>query len=172
MQRMWQTQQPTKRVDSSLWQKPPATAVAGEKIANSRALAVIASGKLEQNPEFTLAIALEANRDTTTFEANDVLRRALRASRLRGVLRGTADRLETVALSPDGNRALTADSARKVHVWDTGTGNPLFRVDGFDDAQFSKDGNLFLTRFDGRVRLWDANTFEEKVVLELWHFED
>ena len=66
----------------------------------------------------------------------------------------------TVALAPDGRRAISAGTDRSLRLWDVTTGT-LIRVFSKDQMRFyavsfSSDGDLVLTGDDSAVRLWDA----------------
>ncbi len=85
-----------------------AIAVAQRDTARSRELAVVAQSQIAVEPERALLIALEANTITRTFESEDVLRKAIRASPLRGALGGDAQTIQTVSFAHDGGRLFLA----------------------------------------------------------------
>ena len=82
----------------------------------SRELAAQALAILPANPEKSVALAAQALRRASTPEADEALRSALAASRLRGVvpLKMNPDR---VALAGDGRYAVTSDGNGRVMAW-------------------------------------------------------
>jgi WD40 repeat protein len=84
---------------------------------------------------------------------------------------GTPERTVRCALfSPDGRHVVTADDARRVHLWDVETGN---EVGGWaagvaiTAAAISPDGRRLATLDGGsEVRLWDVRAGREVAVLK------
>jgi WD40 repeat protein len=76
-----------------------AIAIVQRDWARSRELAVVAQSQIAVDPESALLIAIEANTVTRTLESEDVLRSALRASPLRGVLGGEESQIQTLAFA-------------------------------------------------------------------------
>jgi hypothetical protein len=77
---------------------------------------------------------------------------------------GLLDRVNSVAFSPDGAKALTA-SGNAAHLWDVATGMAIRDLTGHTaevkSAAFSPDGKKVLTgSSDKTARLWDAATGE------------
>jgi WD40 repeat protein len=74
-------------------------------------------------------------------------------------------RINSVALSPDGRRVLTASDDNTARVWDTATGEPvtppLAHAGSVERAVFCRSGWAVLTAGrDGAAWLWDAATGE------------
>src|SRR5262249_9134977 len=79
----------------------------------------------------------------------------------------------TVAFSPDGARLLTAGGRQTAKVWDTATWAEKAKMNvplGVRAAAFSPDGKIVATASetnnDPTVRLWDAETGQERAVLQ------
>ena len=100
------------------------------------------------------------------------------------VLEGRAGAVSSVALSPDGARALTASADRKMRLWDVKSGRLVHvfpeQLTGISWAAFSPDGRRILSVSGagsstlgfgppgfvqapngGHLRLWDADSREE-----------
>ncbi len=140
-----------------------------QQLSRSRELAAVALNQLTADPERGILIALEAISVTHTFEAEDVLRQALQASRLRQVLHSTADVVDA-EFSPDGTQVVTLDQAGGVRVWNVATGQlAVERSAGAANGrrvQFSADGRWLLTLVDGRVQLWAVADFKLAATLQ------
>ncbi len=128
--------------------------------AHARELAASALVQLGVDPQRSLALAAESAKLDPTAQAEDVLRRALLAARLRAVLPAKGP-VRSAMFSPDGRLVLVASggearlfdvrSHRLVHVLHHGA--------AVTAAAFSPDGRLVLTAGDdGILRLWSART--------------
>ena len=88
-------------------------------------------------------------------------------------LTGYDAKLTTVAFSPDGHLlAAGSDQTLTPPVWDVETGELLFTLDGHTDTvravAFSPGGRRLVTGgWDGTARVWDAQTGDELVALEV-----
>ena len=76
-------------------------------------------------------------------------------------------RINTVAISPDGSRLVTAGQEMTARIWDAATGKQVGQAMTHRGeilaAIFSADGKLVLTASrDRTVRLWDAQTGEPR----------
>jgi WD40 repeat protein len=133
-------------------------------LARSRTLAYRALTQLAVDPELGILIALEANRAARTPEAEDALRRALRASHISLRLRVPGADVRTAEFSPAGNFIVTTDSTGAARIWDAYTGQRYASWQGPGQAQvlsaqFSPDGRSVLTQLtDQTAVLWDAMT--------------
>jgi WD40 repeat protein len=76
------------------------------------------------------------------------------------VLRRHADRVNSVAFSPDGTRLVTAGRDHDVIVWDVASGEPTVlppvHFGSVADARFSPDGRWLVTAGPITAGLWDA----------------
>jgi WD40 repeat protein len=128
--------------------------------AKARALDASALVQLQVDPELSLALAVEAAKHDRGGQAEDVLRRALLASRVRG--RFTANGPVVAArYSPDGSKILVAGGS-EARVYDSESRRQLLVLDQkapITAADFSPTGRVIVTAGnDGRVRIWSAQT--------------
>jgi WD40 repeat protein len=86
------------------------------------------------------------------------------------VLRGHQNVIWTLALSPDGNTAVTGSEDKTLRFWNLKTGQEIQRIraDGiFSCARYSPDGNtVFATNWDGKVRIIEIPNFKVKASIE------
>ena len=138
------------------------------EVARSQALAATAVSQLDADPELGLLLASEAAAAKGTQEAENALRRALTASRLRAVVPGRSP-VRSVAISPDDRRLLTVDGLRIAHLRRaTGGGADLasFGAGLVNEAAFDRRGRLIVTaNTDGTARILDATSGRERLVL-------
>jgi WD40 repeat protein len=127
--------------------------------ATARGLDAEAIGLLSADPELGLLLATQAARLSPTEQAEDVLRRALLASRVRRVFR-TGSPVVAAAYSPNGRRLLVAGED-VVRLADTSSERVrTLRMPGrITAADFSSDSRFVLaTDRGGTVRVWDVET--------------
>ena len=141
-----------------------------QKIATSRELAAAALNNLNVDPERSLLLAMEAVQVSHTFEAEDALRQALLASRVRATLRGHEDWVTSAAFSPNGKWVVTASVDNTARVWEAATERELAVLQGHEgvviSAVFSPDGKWVVTAsYDNTARVWEAATGRELAVL-------
>jgi WD40 repeat protein len=140
---------------------------AQRKMLDSRDLAAKALGQIWVDPELAMMIAVRAFDSTSTPEAQDALRKSLLESRVRAVMRGHANLLTSLALSPDGALLATASSDRTVRLWETASGKQVSQL-GEDLAArqrlvFSPRGErLLAVGADGVARIWDRGELKTK----------
>lgn len=138
------------------------------KLAQSRELAANAVSQLADDPELSLVLALDAERVAPTSQAEDALRQALLASRVRRTLRGAAGAVTSATFSPDGQTILTSSVDGSARIYSAG--GRLLHVlrDGspVTATAFSPNGKLVSTTVPaGSVDIWEART--DTLLLEL-----
>jgi WD40 repeat protein/transcriptional regulator with XRE-family HTH domain len=135
----------------------------------SRELAAAAISNLENDPERSILLALQAEKSADTLEAQNALHRSILASRVMLVLPHDAE-VWSVAYSPDGKRIATASQDKTAKIWNATTGELLLTLRGHSASvngiAYSPDGkHIATTSDDHTARLWDAATGEELLTL-------
>ena len=108
------------------------------RIATSKSLAAFALAEMETDPELSLLLATKSIRimyeanETVLPLSNAVLRQSLVKSRVRLILKGHEDNVNSAAWSADGQRIVTASYDKTAKVWDTETGQELATLTGHD----------------------------------------
>jgi WD40 repeat protein len=128
--------------------------------AHARELAERALLQLGVDPQRSLALAAESAKLDPTAQAEDVLRQALIAARLRALLPATGP-VRVAAFSADGRLVLVAsgDEARLFDVRSHRLKHVLHHGAGVTVAALSSDGRLVLTAgHDATLRLWSTRT--------------
>ena len=150
-------------------------------VALSRERAASALAAISQDPQSSLSLALEAvdtlaDDDAATpadrREAVAALRDAVRASRVRAVLRGHKAEVVSAHFDPTGRHVVTAGWDGTARVWDAGSGVSRAVLDvgrgHLENADFSPDGRRVVTAGpDGIGRIWNAATGD--LLIELPH---
>ncbi|MEK6644274.1 MAG: SRPBCC domain-containing protein [Planctomycetota bacterium] len=85
-------------------------------------------------------------------------------------LDGSEGKVQSVAISPDGEMIAASCADKTVRTWDAATGKPIAVMKGhegnIESAVFSPDGTKIASgSADGTARLWDARSGEEIRVL-------
>ena len=135
------------------------------RLMAARELAATSISNLDQDPELSLLLALQAAADTyqrdgtVLQEVEDALHRSLQAHRL--LL--TIPHGGSLALSPDGSQIATGGEDGQVKIWQADTGEPVSaftaHTSRVSDLAFSPDGMRILSGgLDGAVYVWDART--------------
>jgi WD40 repeat protein len=138
-------------------------------IATSRELAAAAISNIDDDPERSLLLALQAESTADTIEAENALHRSLLATRALLVLHHDAQ-VWSVTFSPDGKRIATASQDKTGKIWDAKTGQLLLTLMGHTDSVngivYSPDGKRIATTSDDHTaKVWDAATGEELLTL-------
>ena len=141
------------------------SAIQQQQVAKSRELAASALTQLAIDPELSLLLAREAMNVMPTNQAEDALRRALLASRVRVTVSHQGAVL-AAQFSPDGATIATASADRTAKIWDATNGTALQSLFGHMGAvtcvAFSPDGKTIITTsVDRTARLWDVATGKE-----------
>jgi Leucine-rich repeat (LRR) protein/tRNA A-37 threonylcarbamoyl transferase component Bud32 len=137
----------------------------------------LAAGREIDLPPGTYEIKLPEGRGDLRPEPDTVTlarggRQAVRVYRIPGFvgeiarLRGHTDAVTSVAVSPDGRRALSGSADRTMRLWDLAAGKELRRFEGHEmpvsSVAFSPDGRRALSgSWVGVMRLWDVETGKE-----------
>ena len=151
------------------------------RLTTSRELALAALNNLDEDPELSILLALEALGVSHTNEAEEALHRAIQASQVRLLLQPKEENstLE-VLFSPDGSQLLTGDTAGEAILWDAETGEKLVTFDGHKEdwvqasdvsyvisPDYSPDGQRVVTGGeDGTVRIWSPENGQELMAIE------
>ena len=147
-----------------------------ERVAVARELAAASVASIDEDPERSVLLALEAidrtrgDDGSALPEAEDALHRAVGASRI--VLR-VPDLGGKLDWSPDGSVFVTEgpEETGLVDVRDARTGESVLAFTGHEidvnDVAFSADGSMLVTTGDdGAARVWDPSTGEKLATLE------
>jgi WD40 repeat protein len=139
------------------------TAQEQQRLAVSRELSASSLLTLDDDPELSALLAVEAAHTAPTAQAEDALRSALAQSRARLVLRGHGKGLVDARYSPDGRSIATASDDTTARIWDAETGRTRSVLRGHrldvDGVEFSPDGSRVLTHArDYTTRVYDSAT--------------
>jgi len=85
-------------------------------------------------------------------------------------LRGHQSWVNSLALSPDGNRLVSGSSDKTIKVWDVKTGAEVMTLYGHEGylcgVAFSPDGkHIASSSMDNTIKVWDANSGTELMTL-------
>jgi len=137
--------------------------------AKSRELAAAAISNLDDDPERSILLALQAVSTAHTIEAENALHRSILESHGVLVLHHDAE-VWSVTYSPDGKRIATASQDKTAKIWDAATGQLLLTLIGHTGSVngivYSPDGKCIATSSDDHTaKVWDADTGEELLTL-------
>jgi WD40 repeat protein/transcriptional regulator with XRE-family HTH domain len=138
-------------------------------IATSRELAAAAISNLEENPERSILLALQAEKTAHTSEAENALHRSILASRVVHIFPHDEE-VWTVTYSPDGQHIATASQDKMARIWDAKTGQLLMTLKGHTESVngtvYSPDGKrLATTSDDHTAKVWEVATGKELLTL-------
>lgn len=147
------------------------TAQEQQRLAVSRELSASSLLTLDDDPELSALLAVEAASTAPTVQAEDALRSALANTRSQLILRGHSTDLAEARYSPDGRRIVTASDDNTGRLWNAETGRPLAVLRGhgvpLGGAEFSPDGSRVLTYAqDYSTRIYDGKSGRRVAVLE------
>lgn len=139
----------------------------GSQISASRELASAAINKIQEDPELSLLLALEAVERSSTAEAERALHEVLYLPVV-----GTSvqvpipfDSAGALAFSPDGTRFATVGSDGRVQVWENASGKRILSLGDassiWSNLAFSPRGDMLAAGdIDGSVLLFDCKSGE------------
>jgi WD40 repeat protein/DNA-binding SARP family transcriptional activator len=135
-------------------------------LSTGRELSLAAINNLQEDPERSILLALEAVKKDISAElavppeTQNALHRAVLASRIRSRLVGHTGPINAVAYSQDGKWIATASDDQKAIIWDATTGARLFTLpheNAVGNVAFSPDGiSLATADVVGNVAFWDV----------------
>lgn len=145
-------------------------AAAAGNLAFSRELSANSLSTIDDDPQLSLLLALEAVHTQETDETLETLRQVLLETPIHSLVSPNAILSPGAALSPDGTLVATGDSSGNILLWETATGNLLATMPGHQVGvpvlQFSPDGTLLATGDrNGEVRIWDVAMRESRFML-------
>jgi WD40 repeat protein len=137
--------------------------------ATSVALASSATPLLDERPDVSLLLALEAYRASPRVEARSSMLAALRTvreARVLAFLHGHSNVVFDVACSPDGHTLASASWDDTIRLWNMRThkqiGLPLTGHTGdVLSVAFSPDGETLASGGEDAVRLWDVRSHRQ-----------
>ena len=137
------------------------------EVANSLNLATSAQFVLaENNSDLALALAIEANKiEAPPRQARLMLAEAAYAPGTRQVFQGQKGPVQTVAVSPDGNRALSGAADNTISLWDLASGEIVRSFEGHTEAvnavAYLPAGERAISASaDGMLILWEITSGE------------
>ncbi|HKP53987.1 MAG TPA: hypothetical protein VJ183_15210 [Chloroflexia bacterium] len=148
-------------------------------LANSRALALGALGRLQDRLDLSLLLSVESRTFSDTVEARSSLYSGLTQSPyLASFLWGEPRWAYAIAFSPDGTIVASAGDDGAIWLWDTQTHRLLRSLTGHGELPvtglaFSPDGGILASGgWDRKVRLWEPGSGRQLAELEKRHTDD
>lgn len=149
-----------------------ATAEAESHMSRSRELAAAAVASLEQDPELSILLAMQAMSETYTAEAENALRLAVQTSRLESSFSDQHSQVYGVAFNPDGARLAIVGDGEDIVVYDTTSKRIVMRISDHTDVVYSvvyspKGKYLATASRDGTAKIWNAVSGQEVMSLRI-----
>ena len=130
------------------------------RVATGGQLVASALSEVETDPELAVALALEGARVDSTPRAEDALRRALDASRLRAVI-DTGRPIVGMDVNPSGTRVVVVGDDGVARMYDPRTRKPQWsRGVAAGAAAFTDGGRSVLVLTDSTINVVNASTGE------------
>ena len=133
-------------------------AAAGQLVNESEALG-------DRNPTISKLLSVAAWRIHPSEDARYAMLAAAASPAIAGLI-GHADRVHSVAFSPDGKILASGSYDRTIRLWNVATHSPIGKLTGnageVYSVAFSHDGRTLASGGDdGTVRLWDVRTHRQ-----------
>ena len=160
---MWRAAQKEARIANA----QTVAAESARSIATSRQLAAQGLNLLDGHLDLGVLLIVEALKVNRTFEARSALLTALLYNpQLITFLHAPADRIWSLAFSPDGGRLASSGDDGTIRFWDVAAGRPIAPVlrghtGKVSSIAFSPDGKILASGGEDKtVRLWDTATLQ------------
>jgi len=158
--------------------KAAVTAQTQQRIATSRELAAASINQIEQDPDLSILLALEAVEETYQVdqtvlpEAEDALHRTIQSSRILFTFQHGG----AVAFSPDKNHLATGGGDGAIKIWDMNKGQEILTIkahlEPVVDLAYNPTGNqLASVGLDDRLKVWNPSTGGELLYIQT-HMDD
>jgi WD40 repeat protein/class 3 adenylate cyclase len=158
-----ETEAQARATQQAIAEEQKALAEAQTRLATSRELANAAVASLDEDPERSALLAMEALEFADTLEARNALRRALPEIRILHTM-PIPDLSSAIAYSPDGALVAAAvyGESGGVWIWDTDTGEELLvlrhGVSAVPRIEFSPDGALLVASGETQLVGWELRS--------------
>ena len=136
-------------------------AIAQRDLARSGDLSSAALAELDDDPEVSLLLSMEAAHIRPTERVVSALRESIKASNLDSVYRGHPGKVGDIDFGPDGRSIVSVGYDGSIRIWDPTTGETrqVFRSPRTVwSLAFDPRGRWVATAVRGGVFLWDAVT--------------